>query len=466
MPGTTTAILGENGSGKTLLSELLAGRRSPDSGRVDFPRISSPRREIQLLSFEEQLRIMELEQRKDQTWIMHGRIDEGTTVTEFVKADSGDVVVAAPPADNVDPEVSRLLSRFGIGHLAARGLRFLSSGEWRKTILCRAIRNTPRVLILDDPYDGLDTDSRTALREFLKEPSASDSARILITGRRADIPDSTDVTVLLNHGRIVETRADPMNAQERISVSLRERIPPPGRPTETLPDTLIHMDHVSLSYGKTPILRDVSWTTRSGDIWHIIGPNGAGKSTLLSLLDGSNPKAYGQEIYLFGKRRGSGETVWDIKRRIGYVSADLHNHYPARTTVRNAVISGFHDSAGLYMEPSGLEVERADQWLDFLGFTDQANVPLRRLSYGQQRMALIARAMVKHPPVLIADEPAQGLDDEHSALVTALLDRIADGSRTCLLYVSHNPRQALKTTTHRMVLTPGASGSTVSVKTV
>ena len=218
-----------------------------------------------------------------------------------------------------------------------------------------------------------------------------------------------------------------------------------------------------MSYGDTPVLRDVTWTAVPGESWHIIGPNGAGKTTLLSLITGSNPKAYGQDISLFGRRRGTGESVWEIKERIGLVSGDFHNSYPQRTPALDAVVSGFTDSAGLYEPASGHQVEVATEWLRILGLGDQPGLRLRELSYGQQRLVIIARAMVKSPPLLIADEPCQGLDDEHSLLVLSLLDRIAGETGTCVLYVSHNPRHILTGTTHRLTLEPGPAGSTARV---
>ena len=462
-PGSTVAILGGNGSGKTLLSEVMARRRPVDSGSAAFPGLSDPESQIQLVSFEQQLRIMAEEKRRDESWLMHGGTDEGTSVSDFV-AGKGE-------------SAGGLLERFGVGHLAHRGLRFLSTGEWRKTILCRALYRTPRVLVLDDPYDGLDTDSRLALNQLIEEKPESDSSRVLVFGRDEEIPSNTDTVIVLDGGRIAFSGSAAEYASgrratgpEAISPSASRPAPPsllpakPAAPAPAVPPVV--MRDVSVGYAGTVVLRNVTWTARAGETWHIIGPNGAGKSTLLSLIDGSNPKAYGQEIHLFGRRRGSGESVRDIRRQIGYVSADFHNSYPARTSALHTILSGFMDSAGLYEVPSGLQTRTALEWLEISGLSDRADVPLRRLSYGQQRVLLIARAVVKHPPLLIADEPAQGLDSDHSAQVLELLDFIARESGTCLLYVSHNPRQTLDSTTHRMIITPGAGGSTITTESL
>ncbi|MFW6248081.1 MAG: ABC transporter ATP-binding protein, partial [bacterium] len=235
--------------------------------------------------------------------------------------------------------------------------------------------------------------------------------------------------------------------------------------TSTVDDTLIKMHKVGVAYEGTPILRDVSWTVRRCDRWMIVGPNGSGKSTLLSLVTGDNAKAYGQEVELFGRRKGSGESVWEIKRRIGWVSGDLQLAYPLRTTVEETVLSGFHDSIGLFEEPSGYEREVAREWIARIGLSEREDRKLRELSFGERRMVLVARAVVKRPELLIADEPTQGLDDEHAAMVLALLDRIGRETESCLLYVTHDPDERLACATHVLELVPDTKrGSSAIVR--
>jgi molybdate transport system ATP-binding protein len=394
---------------------------------------------------------MDAERRHDESWIMHGKVDEGTSVGAFVGAE--------------DRELSRLLTAFEIDHLRGRGLRFLSTGEMRKTLLCRALAGSPVMVVLDDPYDGLDVDAQARMRETIGELADGRRTVVVVTARVAETPEETTHVAYLEEGALSfvgrrEGFDGWMSSHARGAVIRTDRELPTPPEAEDLPEDqpVVSMEEVGVSYGEKRVISNIDWHAYPGDVWHILGPNGAGKSTLLSLVDGSNPKAYGQRIALFGVPRGSGESVWEIKRRIGFVSADFHNSYPSRTTARDAVLSGFWDSAGLYERPSGLQEQIADAWLDLLGFRDRGDERLRSFSYGEQRAILVARAMVKMPPLLIADEPSQGLDDEHSAFVLSILDRVGRETATCVLYVSHKPEFTLSSVTHRMRLVPAPGG--------
>ena len=448
--GEAWAILGENGAGKTVLAEVLSGRREPNLGEVLFAAGVRPAQDVHLVSFEEQLRVMAAERRRDESWVMHGKVDEGTTVASFVGAE--------------DEELSRLLDTFRIDHLRSRGLRFLSTGEMRKTLVCRALAGDSALVVLDDPYDGLDVEAQAQMRETIGTLVDGRRTVAVLSARVADVPQETSHVAYLRDGSLAfagshEEFREWMRSHTR-SAAIRTDMELPATPEAERPPEdrpVVAMEGVSVSYGEKQVISGIDWRAYPGEVWHILGPNGAGKSTLLSLIDGSNPKAYGQRISLFGRPRGSGESVWEIKRRIGFVSADFHNAYPPRTTARDAILSGFWDSAGLYERPTGLQVQLAQRWLDLLGFGDRGDERLRRFSYGEQRAILVARAMVKMPPLLIADEPSQGLDDEHSAFVLSILDRVGQETATCVLYVSHKPEFTLPSVTHRMRLVPVAA---------
>lgn len=449
-PGESWAILGGNGAGKTVLTEAIAGLWRIAGGTISYPAIRDPANEIQIVSFESQGRVMERERRQDDTNILHGATDPGTSVRDYLAG-----------SRESKPAAKKLIARFGLTEILDRGLRYLSTGEIRKTLLCGALLLSPRLLILDDPFEGLDIASREELSRLIANLAQEDHALLLVLGRAAEIPAEVNRLLVMDSGRPVYL-GEPGGWRESSAEAV-------ARGTEALPvepssdsrssEALICMQGVSVSYGAKRVVQDVTWEARPGEVWHIIGPNGSGKTTLLSLIDGSNPKAYGQDLWLFGRRRGTGESVWEIKRKIGHVSADFHRNYPSRTTAIETVLSGFTDTAGLYQEPSGLHVDIARRWLAVLELSEHEETPLRRLSFGQQRSLLVARAMVKMPPILIADEPTQGLDDDHSHLVLRVLERIGAETPTLLLYVSHDPTQRLDCTTHRMVLEPDPQGS-------
>ena len=215
---------------------------------------------------------------------------------------------------------------------------------------------------------------------------------------------------------------------------------------------------MSANYGELQVLNHLNWTMSPEDHVLIEGPNGCGKSTLLSLIDGENHKGYGQEVYLFGKRKGSGETIWEIKSRFGIVSNELHNKYVKGWKVLDVVVSGYFDSVGLYDDSGSTQWSGARNWLTTLGIRELEGHYYHELSFGQQRLVLLARAMVKHPRILILDEPCVGLDDYYRQLILGTLNRIAEQTATRIIYVSHVDDEALAFATQRLRFIPADSG--------
>jgi len=224
------------------------------------------------------------------------------------------------------------------------------------------------------------------------------------------------------------------------------------------------LNDVSVSYDGRQILNKISWTINASEFWQIVGPNGSGKSTILSLITGDNPKGYGQDLILFGRKKGSGETVWDIKQNIGYFTSTMTQFFSRMDSIEKMVISGFFDSVGLYIIPSELQVKTAHDWLKIIGLYEDRNKPFCFLPLGRQRIILVARAMVKHPPLLILDEPTSGLDDTNVAIFTALINKIAAESTSAILYVSHRAEKGL-TPQYVYELIPGNNGSEGRIRT-
>ncbi|EKI7035726.1 molybdate ABC transporter ATP-binding protein ModF [Escherichia coli] len=237
------------------------------------------------------------------------------------------------------------------------------------------------------------------------------------------------------------------------------QLPEPDEPSarHALPanEPRIVLNNGVVSYNDRPILNNLSWQVNPGEHWQIVGPNGAGKSTLLSLVTGDHPQGYSNDLTLFGRRRGSGETIWDIKKHIGYVSSSLHLDYRVSTTVRNVILSGYFDSIGIYQAVSDRQQKLVQQWLDILGIDKRtADAPFHSLSWGQQRLALIVRALVKHPTLLILDEPLQGLDPLNRQLIRRFVDVLISEGETQLLFVSHHAEDAPACITHRLEFVP------------
>lgn len=218
---------------------------------------------------------------------------------------------------------------------------------------------------------------------------------------------------------------------------------------------LCETQDLAIGYGKMPLASGIALGANPGQILVLVGPNGAGKSTLLSLITGDHPQGYSNDLTLFGRRRGSGETIWDIKKHIGYVSSSLHLEYRVSTNVRNVILSGYFDSIGIYQAVSDKQHKLVQRWLDILGIDKRtADAPFHSLSWGQQRLALIVRALVKHPTLLILDEPLQGLDPLNRQLIRRFVDVLISEGETQLLFVSHHAEDAPACITHRLEFVP------------
>lgn len=395
-PQDCWAFVGSNGSGKTALACALCGELAVRAGEVTG-RVRAVR-----LSFESQQQLGELDWQRRNTDMLGEEEEAGYRVSTLMLEAGGEEVQARS-----------LLARFGIESLWERPYRYLSSGEGRKLLLARALLGRPELLVLDEPFDGLDQGARASLMSLL--------AHLVSEGQSPQLP------------------------------------PPLVAPTSLPAGPRVQMRALRVAYGEQVVIDGLDWTIEEGEHWQLVGPNGAGKSTLLALITGDHPQGYSNDLRLFGVRRGSGESIWEIKRHIGLVSPALHLDYRVNCSVQAVILSGFYDSIGLYTRPGDRQLALANQWLVLLGLKDQGAQSFHALSFGQQRLVLIARALVKHPPLLILDEPLQGLDPLNRHLVREMVVRLI-GEGTQLLFVSHHPEDAPPGLTHRLSFVPNGVG--------
>lgn len=424
--GEQWAITGPAGSGKTLLTLALT-RELQHSGEMLLPaglRIERVSQQHQFLnrSHTHDFYYQQRFQSQD--------AEDAITVAEALQ----DSFAASPD------ETERLLQQLHLTDSLEKPLIQLSNGENKRLQLIRALIRKPQFLILDNPFTGLDTDGRKLLHRILDELAAT-SMRLLVICPDNEFPASITHVLDLEAGRMVY--AGPRNRYTSHSTSVQAlpalRLPEP----ESYPDfeAAVRMVQVNIAYERKHILRNINWEVKKGSCWLVSGPNGAGKSTLLSLITGDNPQAYANEIYLFDKRKGKGESIWDIKKRIGYVSPELHLFFEQHIPVWQVIGSGLFDTVGLFRQLSKPQKELTGQWLDLLGLTTVQDKSLNQLSSGQQRMALLARALVKTPPLLILDEPCQGLDSEQTRYFNAVVDQLHAHYKLTLIYVSHYSQQ-------------------------
>ncbi|MBF0277711.1 MAG: molybdate ABC transporter ATP-binding protein ModF [SAR324 cluster bacterium] len=456
------AIIGPNGSGKSSLSRVLLGTLPVCQGTMIRDQELFPQNRISYVSFGIQQQLILREDREDEARSYKGEVDEVTTVRE---------ILLSVLADELGQEgFDRIVAQLHIAPFLDRGIRSLSNGETRKIMIARGLMKAPHFLILDEPFDGLDVPSRDELSKTIDDLMAHDLHILLITHRLEEISSNiTHILCLKNCEVFAQGRKEEILASEQIKRLYEHKnlngitLPSIQASQKMLDritsDTMVVMRNVTVKYGETTILDHLNWTMKTGEHWAIVGPNGAGKSTLLSLISADNFQAYSNEIYLFGKRRGSGESIWDIKQKIGIVSAEFQIKYHSHISAFHVILSGFFDSIGLYQRSTPAQREIAKQWIQILGIEDKSESHFDQLSQGQQRMVLLARAMVKSPLLLILDEPCQGLDYANRKMVLDLVDTIGSSMQSHILYVTHHLDDHLSCINHVLQFEPNSDGT-------
>lgn len=336
-------------------------------------------------------------------------------------------------------------------------LKTKSSGERKKLLLDYLLEKSPKFLILDNPFDSLDKEKVTWFKKKLETLSQT-TLLIQLFRRREDILPFYNSALVYSYKGFSESKLKKHYLEMIDAFKTKHEIPTPIARYESLPKTLVAFKDVSVSFGDKPVIDRISWEIEQGETWHLKGPNGSGKTTLLSMITGDNTKGYGKELYIFGRKKGSGESVWEIKQKIGYFTASMTERFDGMHSVLEMVISGLHDSVGLYKKPTTLEILKAEEWIDIIGLSTKKDKTFRALDEVQKRLVLIARAMIKHPPMLILDEPTSSLNSTGAVLLVNLINKVAEGSNTAILYVSHREEKGLKFK-NSIELRPSQNGS-------
>jgi len=318
-------------------------------------------------------------------------------------------------------------------------LATMSSGQQKKALLSYLIDQKPEYLVLDDVYSNIDKATQNAITTSLNQLAATTLLIQIFFRKRDLLPCIETIYSVDENNKIQQVQSSKVFKNSEIShPNNSHNFKLPNQYDENHMDInpLVQLNAVSVNYGDKKVLNKVCWTINKGEFWQLVGANGSGKSTILSLITGDNPKGYGQDMILFGRKKGTGESIWDIKRQIGYFTPAMIEQFKHEDTVENMIVSGLLDSVGLYTKPTDIQKDIARSWMEMLG-SDYRNKTFQRLSIGQQRMVMVARAMVKHPPLLILDEPTIELDDENSKLFIEMVNVIAAEKQIAILYVSH-----------------------------
>ncbi len=487
------AIIGGTGSGKSILARAIGRKISLAHGRITYyfdgqDRSAQGRtylnpNELPILSSETHRDFLnqfaDYHQARWQSFEGEG----APTVSDLLTAKSiqyrSPYEVSQPIEDEEIYQQKRdyAVQLLKLDYLLERRIHTLSHGESRKVFLARLLMHSPRLLILDDPYVGLDRETRQILAAGIAQLMAGGDPKLLWIGSRCEeLPDSIDHVLVVRDNQVtavgdrqtvlhsLEFKANFFQSNKKgltsqtlpaYNVAIYGYASALNRNSEPDSVPLIEMDNVSVMYGNVEVLKDISWTVRQGERWMLLGHNGAGKSTLLSLILADNPQSYANSMRLFGKERGSGESVWDIKKNIGWISPELQIYYAKSVSCLEVVCSGLFDSVGLYQTGSADQTVTAMNWMNAFGIEALAGSLFNAISAGQQRLVLLARALVKNPALLILDEPCQGLDSAHRDNFIGLIDRLCQQIPVTLIYVSHHQEEMPAATTYQLKLEHG-----------
>lgn len=442
-PGMCLAVCGPMGSGKTILLRALNGNLF-HSGTIEF---AEPRPRIGYIS-------------RQHFFTNRSNLSSFYYQQRFNSVDAELTRTVEEELMETEPDKQRIaevLIQVGLNNCIHSGLILLSNGEHKRFQIAKALLRKTNLLLLDAPFTGLDTGARSMLNRLLTELLQQGMAILMTTGS-PEFPPVVTHTAFLNQGRLGSVT--PVSGQ--LTCKCRESVIDihalknisPAYPEKEF-TYAVKMQKVTIRYSDKTILDSIDWEVKKGECWNLRGHNGSGKSTLLSLIYGDNPQAFSQDIWLFDRKKGSGESIWDIKRPIGFISPELHHYMEDGSTAFDLIASGLFDTMGLFRKLNSHEVSIVQKWIDILQMGSYAHRFFKGLSDGEQRKVLLARALVKHPPLLLLDEPCQGLDEPAKQEFLQLIDSICRQFSKTLIYVSHYDTEIPTCITRRITLKGG-----------
>lgn len=359
--------------------------------------------------------------------------DDAPTVSEYLESRDANPAIWSR---------EKVIETFNLGYLLDEEVIKLSNGETKRTLIAAALLHNPEWLLLDHPMSGLDASTRNQVSAIL-ETIARSGIRVVMAVPPHAIPNAVTHVALIENGKLIEhhLKADfekiyaDYKRPVEIDTDLLERLLSYRKHASF--ETIVSMKDVTIKYADRVILNNINWTVKQGEKWVLSGANGAGKSTLLSLITGDHPQAYANDIILFDKKRGTGESIWDIKKLTGFVSPELFQYFPTYSSCLHVVESGFFDTMGLFRQSTEQLEEICLQWLKLFHIEKAAHQLFSNVSPDVQRLCLLARALVKNPTLLVLDEPTQGLTESQQQFFKNIIEEIARLDSSTIIYVSH-----------------------------
>lgn len=441
-------ITGPSGSGKTILGKIIAGQLLPTKGNLIVNEKATP---VVFVNQQQDFRTAFSQRSYYQNRYEYNNDQDTPTVSAYL---------SGYHTTHIE-QIKTLLKKFSLEYIFERTLTQLSNGEGKRLQLITALAKNPAVLILDNPFTGIDKQNRNLLCDIFDTLNEHGTTYILLT-KADDIPVSVSKIIELNNGVITSVTQSKdykpaFKENNRIETrinKLLDKIPAP----EQAFNIAVKLNNVTIQYEDKIVLNKISWQVNHGERWLLKGANGSGKSMLLSLLNGDNPKAFGKGIILFDKPKGSGETIWELKNKIGYVSPEMHIHflrkpehvadlvakpislddaYQPSITCSEVIASGFNEETGFVSSITKSQQTIVQEWIQFLQIEKYADKLFYQMPVSMQRLSLLARALVRNPPLLILDEPCQGLDEEQTYLFKKTVEHFCNRFGNTLIYVSH-----------------------------
>jgi molybdate transport system ATP-binding protein len=446
--GENQALIGKSGSGKSVLLQTIAGKFNIVEGKIEqhFFKDLSAHPSVDNLTHHRFIALVESKHNfrnlSNTTEFYYQQrynssdSENSLTVEQYLQQ------IKPVNCDNLYWTIYKVTKTFNLESLVNKQLIKLSNGETKRLMLAAALIKNPVILLLDTPLTGLDFQTRATFNDIIEEVTASGITVIMATSP-GEIPGVIDRVVVLNDGNITQTipKAE-FNASlykdEIVDCIDKKKLGALLSNTDkTAYHFMVKMNNLTIKYGEKVILNNVNWEILPGERWALLGPNGAGKSTLLSLINGDNPQAYANDIVLFDRKRGTGESIWDIKSKIGFVSPELHQYFPVDSSCLQVIESGYYDTLGLFRPSQKAKAEAAFSWMKALEIDQFARMILKNIPASAQRLCLLARALIKNPDLLIFDEPCQGLDEHQLQHFKKVVNAVCEMSNVTLIYVTH-----------------------------